>query len=120
AVKKFARNSIHLQDFQKNIIDFCKEYSLDEEYDFSEIRALEGIVSRVPTSLLKYGKKLRYYPVDQDVVEEALNQIAFYRYIDRELSVKRIMKDYSDLFHEIEVQDEYELHNLLRKNESLL
>lgn len=120
AVKKFARNSIHLQDFQKNIIDFCKEYSLDEEYDFSEIRALEGIVSRVPTSLLKYGKKLRYYPVDQDVVEEALNQIAFYRYMNQELSVKRIMKDYSDLFHEIEVQDEYELHNLLRKNESLL
>lgn len=120
AVKLFAQDSIHIKDFQEKLIDFCKQAELDEEFDFSDIRALEGVISRVETSLWKYGKQLRYYAVDQDVVVDMLKQINFDRYMDQEISARKILRDYPDIFQTIDIQDEYELHNLLKRNEALL
>lgn len=120
AVKLFAQESIHIGDFQKKLIEFCEQAALDEEFDFSEIRALEGVLSRVGASLWKYGKQLRYYGVDQDVIVDMLKKINFDRYMNQEISTRRILVDYPDVFQTIEIQDEYELHNLLKKNESIL
>lgn len=120
AVKLFAQESIHIEDFQEKLINFCEQAELDVEFDFSEIRALEGVISRVEASLWKYGKQLRYYAVDQDVVVYMLNQINFDRYMNQEISTKRILLDYPDIFQTIDIRDEYELHNLLKRNEALL
>lgn len=120
AVSLFARETIQLQDFQEKLMTFCEEHGLEEEFDFSQIRPLESIVVRVPTSLWKYGRTLRYYAVDQELIEGSLSQIAFYRYMNQEVSAKRILSDYEELFQEIDIQDEYELHNLLRKNEDFI
>ncbi|HZW67942.1 MAG TPA: hypothetical protein VFF20_04990 [Pseudogracilibacillus sp.] len=120
AISLFARETIHLLDFQEKLIGFCEEHGVEEEFDFSETRALEGIVVRVPRSLWKYGRTFRYYEVDQELIENSLSQVVFYRYMNQEVSTQRIFSDYEELFLEIDIQDEYELHNLLRKNEHLI
>lgn len=120
AVKLFAKESIHIEKFQKKLIDFCKQVGLDEDFDFTSTRALEGVISRVEAVLLKYGKQLRYYAVDKDIVVDMLKQINFDRYMNQEISARRILLDYPDVFQIIEIQDEYELHNLLKKNEKLI
>lgn len=120
ALSIFAQNSIGLEEFQWKLIEFCKQNGIADEFDFTENRALESVVLRAEKALWKYGKEVRYYPIDQAEVLYFIAQVNFERYKNQEISAHRILDDYSDVIQEIDIRDEYELHNLLKRNEKEL
>ena len=117
-IELFAKEEISFNDFYNLVNDFTKQYHLD--IDFGNERAMEGIISRASSLLWKYGKKLRYYTIDEDKVIEAIKGISFSNYYNSEISAKKLLDDYPVLMQEIDINDEYELHNLLKKYESIL
>lgn len=116
-IKQFAQETIHLTDFQQRLIEFCKEHELHEQFDFTAERPLEALVVRVEHLLWKYGRRFRYYGVDKEQIVRTIQLINFKRYNDREISAKRILDDYRADMEEIDIRDEYELHNLLKRYE---
>lgn len=120
AVGLFAKDTIRINDFQDKLIQFCQENELDNIFEFNDLRALEGIVLRLDTILWKYGKSFRYYNVDKELVQSSLQQINFDRYLNQEITTRVIMRDYEEIFERLEICDEYELHNLLYRNEQYL
>ena len=117
-VEKFAKETIRIDDFVSLVIQFCKDYNLD--LDFSSARALEGILVRVDPLLWKYGRQFRYYGIDKEQIKETLSKINFNRYHNQEISAAKVLRDYFDEFSEIDILDEYELHNLFKKYEHLI
>lgn len=114
-VKEFAQETIKMEDFQREVFRFCDENGISDEFDFSSIKAIDAHVSRVDSILRTHGRQFRYYGVDEQVIRETLKEINFNRYYNQEISTKKILIDYETTLAEIEIADEYELHNLLKK-----
>lgn len=65
--------------------------------------------------LWKYGQKLRYYNIDAYDYTDLLNGLNLNNYKDVELSTRKFFQEYPELMSDYDIQDEYELHNLLKK-----
>lgn len=65
--------------------------------------------------LWKYGQKLRYYNIDAYDYTDLLNGLHLSDYKDVELSTRKFFQEYPELMGDYDIQDEYELHNLLKK-----
>lgn len=61
------------------------------------------------------GEKLRYYNIQEMDFRELLNEINLFRYKDVQISALKIYKTHRELMREYDIQDENELHNLLKK-----
>src|SRR5699024_7149062 len=46
ALSLFAQNSISLTEFQQSLVEFCEQNNIDDEFDFTETRALESVIVR--------------------------------------------------------------------------
>ncbi len=112
-VELYAKETMKLKEFHPLVIEFCEEYDLD--MDFSSIRALEGILARVDALLWKYGKQFRFYNIEKELILSTLSNINFNQYNHLEISARRILDDYDEEFAQIDILDEYEMHNLLKK-----
>lgn len=108
--------------------DFLNEYNLfliknhlenHEELIFPSERAFEGLLQRSDCILIKYGKRLRYYPLYKYDITELVDAIHLDNYRNIEISTKKILDDYPDVMELFNIRDEYELHNLLKKTESI-
>ena len=82
---------------------------------FPSERAFEARVQDSMYVLYKYGHKLRYYPICEYDVEELVERLHFEQYQDVEISTRKVFVENSELMLEYNIQDEYELHNLLNK-----
>ncbi|MDF2887273.1 MAG: polymerase, alpha subunit domain protein [Lacrimispora sp.] len=65
--------------------------------------------------LWKYGQKLRYYNIDAYDYTDLINGLNLSDYKNVELSTRKFFQEYPDLMSDYDIQDEYELHNLLKK-----
>lgn len=65
--------------------------------------------------LWKYGQKLRYYNIDAYDYRELLNGLNLSNYKNVEFSARKFFHEYPELMSDYDIQDEYELHNLLKK-----
>lgn len=78
-------------------------------------RTFENRLSANNNVLWKYGKRLRYYNIDSYDFDDLFNELNFAQYHDVECSTLRFFRDNVELMHRYDIQDEYELHNLLKK-----
>lgn len=115
AVSLFAKETTSFRKFHNHLLHFCERHEIEQQFDFQEIRPLEGILMRIDTALWTYGKRIRHYAVDKDLVITTLKKLNFNQYFNQEISTRVILQEYEELFDEIEIYDEYELHNLLKK-----
>ena len=106
-------------DFYREYMDFLKSRGLSEieELKFVSEMAFESSVHQYPDILYKYGKRFRYYPVDEYDINDFIDRLNLTKYQNKEISTKKIMLDYPELMEEFDIRDEYELHNLLKKTE---
>lgn len=65
--------------------------------------------------LWKYGQKLRYYNIDAYDYTDLLNDLNLSSYKNVEYSTRKFFREYPELMSDYDIQDEYELHNLLKK-----
>lgn len=65
--------------------------------------------------LWKYGQKLRFYNIDSYDFSDFFERLDLQQYNNIEFSTLKLFREYPDLMKDYDIQDEYELHNLLKK-----
>jgi hypothetical protein len=65
--------------------------------------------------LWKYGQKLRYYNISAYDYTDLFIGLHLSDYKDIEISTRKFFLEYPELMRDYDIQDEYELHNLLKK-----
>lgn len=96
--------------------NFLKEYSLEKNSKllFTE-KYFESKIETHPKILLQNGRKIRYYGDILITEEELIKALDLKKYRDIELSTKKIFDENLYQMEEWDIQDEYELHNLIKK-----
>ncbi|MGH1866694.1 hypothetical protein ABE905_08065 [Enterococcus durans] len=112
-IEVYAQEETALEEFCEKVKAFNEFHQLN--FDFSSNTATEAIINRANNVLLKYGKRIIHYQVDPENILSVLKQIDFKHYINQEISARRIIKDYRIELNQIDIYDEYELHNLLKR-----
>ncbi len=112
-IEIYGKKEIRRDDFYDLVRQFVIEHHLD--FDFSSNRALDGVLDRAKNVLHKYGRKLVHYQVDTEDLISTLQGINFEHYMDQEISAKKLFDNYKEDFNQIDIFDEYELHNLLKR-----
>lgn len=61
-----------------------------------------------------FKKGYRYYPVTEDVISRLLDETGLLEMEKGFISTEKLYRDYPDLMKELDIRDEYELHNILK------
>ncbi len=108
-------------DFYNYYMNFLQKNNLEENEKllFPSERAFEARVADSQYVLLKYGKRMRYYPINEYDIHELVNQLKLDQLKNIEVSTLKIYRDNEELMREYNIEDEYELHNLLKKTQDI-
>lgn len=111
-----------ISDFFELYLNFLRMHNLDinKELLFPTERAFESNLERQRYVLLKYGRKIRYYNMDEYDLDGLFLELKFELYEKQEISTFKLFKLHKELMNEYNILDEYELHNLMKKNEDML
>lgn len=97
--------------------DFIRSHGLSDACDLEiQKRYLNSTLVRNSNVLLVSGRRLAYSPLSKEDVEELAEKIGLFELEDIEISAKYFVDRHQDVMEEYGVHDEYELHNLLKKN----
>ena len=117
-LKTFFKHEASYEVFVAFYTGFLQEHNLasNEKLLFDiERRSYHYKFAEADYVLWKQNKRLRYYDMASYDFEELLKTLAFDRYSDIEYSTLKFFRDYPELMRKYDIQDEYELHNLLKK-----
>lgn len=108
--------------FYQLYLDFLKIHGLDakEKLLFPSERAFESRLDNQRYVLIKYGRKIRYYNMDEYDIDNLFLELGFESYKNLEISTLKLFNIHRELMNEYNILDEYELHNLMKKNEDKL
>ncbi len=109
---------ITVEEFYKLYNDFLITEKLDnKKLLFSSDRAFGARIDDSRFFVSKYGRKIRFYPIDEIDICEMVKNLHFEVFNDIELSTLKIFRDNKETMLEYDIRDEYELHNILKKTE---
>ena len=113
----YSDNECTLQELYNFYEEFLKTNGLvnDEKLLFQSKRAFEARLPEKNFTLLKYGKRIRYYDVDGLDADKFFEELKLDRYKNVEVSTLKIFNGNRELMQEYDIHDEYELHNLFKK-----
>lgn len=113
--------SMSFEDLYYHYLQLLKKNGLEnnERLLFPSERAFEARLQDSQYILMKYGRKMRYYPIEEYDIEELVNGLHLEQYCNLEISSLKIFRDSAELMEEYNLIDEYELHNLLKKTENI-
>lgn len=114
---KCSNSDISFDDFYELYMRFLINEGLEKKENllFPSSRAFTARIEDSSYVLMKYGRRFRYYPVDEVDIEELIQRLRFEQYKDIEISTLKLFKENQELMKEFDIRDEYELHNLLKK-----
>lgn len=92
----------------------------DEKLLFPTERAFEARIADNKYTLMKYGHRIRYYDMEAYDIQALFDELEFYVYKNLEISALKLFRSHRELMKEYDIWDEYELHNLMKKNEEKL
>ena len=112
----------HVSEFYELFVNFLKEHNLDtnEKLSYPSERAFGARLDDQRYSLSKYGKRYRYYNMDEYDLDDLFASLHLELYKDMEISTLKLVASNPELMEEYNISDEYELHNLMKKNEDKL
>lgn len=113
-LKKYAKVTINLEKFKEMYNDFLDTYC-QGEIEKLKNRDYENAIKNRPDILSKLKNTIRYYDIENKDMKKFLDVLELTKYKNIEYSSLKIFRDNLDLMKEYDVQDEYELHNLLKK-----
>lgn len=99
--------------FINNIIPDLKEVGFDPLDDVRDVES--PITSEHFPSLKTNGHKYKYYDINSSEIKYLLENMDLNQYKDIEISSKYLFDLHSDLMKEFDIDDQYVLHNLLKK-----
>lgn len=116
-----SEKEISYDEFYDLYLEFLEEHHLNTNPKllFSSARAFEARLQDSNYILMKYGRRMRYYPIKEYDIEEFVDALHLERYTDVEISTAKILRDNQEIMEEYNIQDEYELHNLLNKTQDV-
>ncbi|RST95691.1 hypothetical protein CBF36_03055 [Vagococcus bubulae] len=117
-IEEYAQAEIARDDFNQIVVEYNNEHKLG--FDFSSKRAIEGVVDRASNVLLKYGRRMIHYKVEKEDVIDTINKFDFLHFVNQEITAKKLLEAYKMPLNDIDIYDEYELHNLLKKYSNIL
>lgn len=109
-------SGLHFDDLMDQYDLVVQELELSDDPFFKINR--ETCMNKLTVSnqvLWKFGRRLRYYDINDLDVTELLATLNLDSYVDVEISTRKLMWDQPDLMQDYGINDEYELHNLLKK-----
>lgn len=116
-----------IEELRQEYIEFCQDSKslngfLDVAYDTRGfmLRLTRVGYRKVLLSLCGHKTAIRYYPMDDYDIKKFMKSIDFTRYMNTVISACRIFDDYKDLMQQYSIQNEWELHNFLKKSGYLL
>ncbi len=109
-------------EFEAFYKGFLAEHNLDgdEKLLFPTERAFEARLVNNNYTLLKYGHRFRYYDMEAYDIQSLFDGLEFKLYDGLEISTLKLFQTHQELMNEYGLRDEYELHNLMKKNEEML
>ena len=112
---KKALKPISTEEFMKIYNTVVLNSDLDIKYLFEEIRNFEGKLQRSKYCLNSIKNTIRYYDIEKVGDNEKQKIITMLNEYDSgEYSTSIFFENNKDLMEELDISDEYELHNLLR------
>jgi|GEM_PF-1163008 len=117
-----SENECGVSDFNKLYNAFLVENKIDdnEKLLYTSEHALETRLADCDFILMKYGHRIRYYNIQEYDVKRLFRELGLENYIGYEISTLKIFLTNKALMEEFNIQDEYELHNLMKKRENEL
>lgn len=103
-------------------LDFLKTHGLENNEKLSNTseRAFEARLDDQRYTLIKYGRRIRYYNMDEYDLDVLFAELQLEAYKGLEISTAKLYDTHIELMKEYGILDEYELHNLMKKNENKL
>ena len=114
-VKNFCRETTKYEEFLDLYSNWLDELGIKSEKLCLDFRTYENYLSDAEYVLWKRGKTFRYYDIFSRDYTDLISTLNLSYYEGLELSTYKFFGEYSDLMREYDIQDEYELHNLLKK-----
>lgn len=114
-----SESDMSFDEFYDRYMDLLRENEIDsnEKLLFPSERAFEARLDDSKYILMKYGRKFRYYPIQEYDIQELVQELHFEQFNDVEISTLKLFVEYSEVMQEYGIADEYELHNLLKKTQ---
>lgn len=111
-----------VSEFYELYLDFLKTNGLEdnEKLLHPSERAFEARLDDQRYTLIKYGRKVRYYNMDEYDLDILFAELQLEAYQGLEISTAKLFNTHRELMEEYDIMDEYELHNLMKKNEDKL
>ncbi|MBQ8246899.1 MAG: hypothetical protein IJZ42_07180 [Lachnospiraceae bacterium] len=111
-----------VSEFYHLYLEFLNNNGLNtnEKLLYPSERAFEARMGDQRYVLLKYGRRVRYYNMDEYDLDELFSKLDLIAYEGLEISTLKLFNTYPELMDEYNIMDEYELHNLMKKNEEKL
>lgn len=114
-LRTHCRKGVKFNDFQNLYMDFLISNGLSDRDDLLYFdNTLYNKLSVMDCLLLSPGKFLRYY--DVELAKDLVKKLDLSSYKDIEISCRKLYLENLDLMQEYEIENEYELHNLLKKH----
>lgn len=111
----YCRKPQNFNEIQNSYMDMLITNNLSHRTDLLyDDSTLYNRLTSLNYVLLSPGKVLRYY--SPEGIEKIVNSINLKKYHNIEISARKLYLDNIDLMEKYEIYNEYELHNLLKKN----
>lgn len=115
-VRTYCRESTGMEEFLQLYQALLESLGLGDDLSLTiESRTYENKLNASRYVLWSQRRRFRYYPIDSQDFTPLLEALDLTQYEDVEISSLKLFRDYPELMREYDVQDEYELHNLLKK-----
>ncbi len=120
--KYYSDKDTTMSELESAYREWLKSYGLDgiEKYTYANEHSFESNVGRADFCVLKHGKRVRYYDVKNIDIRKLLNDVQISQYNGYEISTYKILVEYPELMQQLDIRDEYELHNILRKHPDII
>ena len=116
--KYFSDVETTMYDLESSYCEWLRSCALDDNKRlyYANLRSFESNVSKMDNCLIKQGKKVRYFDMASVDAEKLLVDIHISQYDGYEISTYKLFVDNLELMNKLDIRDEYELHNVIRKN----
>ena len=117
--RKYCLETVSFDDYTRIYNEFLREegveFSEDLYFTDAVIRTRKNRFADARFLLWKQNEKMRYYDIDSRDYTELLDILNLDAYENIAYSTLKFTRDYPEIMDKYDIQDHYELHNLLRK-----
>lgn len=113
---KHSENAIRVEDLMDEYNDLLKENNIPlTPFKEDDDRSVEGYLMRDPHAIKRSNRTYRYYEYENYDFEAFFEKIDFSVFMNKEISVKKIMVMYPELMEEYNILVPYELHYIFQR-----